>query len=108
MKNYVSPGRTLVVPAVAAAVASGDFVLQGTAFGVASHDAAIGEDLVLDCEGVYTLPKATGAITLGALVYWDATAENVTTTSTSNTLIGKAWSAQASGDGTVDVRLSQA
>ena len=43
-------------------------------------------------------PKASGAIALGVAVYWDATAGNVTATATSNTLLGHAIQAMASGD----------
>lgn len=45
-------------------------------------------------------PKAAGAIGVGAAVYWDATAGNVTTTSASNTAIGFAIEAMESGDTT--------
>jgi predicted RecA/RadA family phage recombinase len=49
-------------------------------------------------------PKATGeAWTLGAKLYWDASAGKFTTTSTSNTLCGRAGAAAASADTTGSV-----
>lgn len=105
MKNFVQKGDVVTL-AAPATVTSGSGVLVGKLFGVANTDAASGADVTVSLEGVYDLPKATGAITAGALVYWDNTAKNVTTTSTSNTLIGAAVVAAASGDATARVRLN--
>lgn len=105
MENYVQKGETITLTAPAA-VSSGDGVLVGKFFGVAVADAASGAEVEATLCGVFELPKATGAITQGALVYWDNTAKNVTTTSTSNTLIGAAVVAAASGDTTAIVRLN--
>lgn len=44
--------------------------------------------------------KATGAIAVGAKVYWDATNGNFTATSTANTLCGYALEAMDSADTT--------
>jgi predicted RecA/RadA family phage recombinase len=52
------------------------------------------------------MPKATGAINQGALVYWDATAGNVTTTSSGNKRAGKAAAAAASADASVQVLIN--
>lgn len=102
------------------AVASGKGYLIGAMFGVllsltrngqtvfSTAASAQGDVAVVALEGVFTLPKATGAITLGAKVYWDNTAKNITTTSASNTFCGYAWAAQASGDTTVQVKLQTA
>ena len=50
------------------------------------------------------VPKATGQTwTAGQNLYWDNTAKNFTTTSTSNTLVGIAANAQASGDTLADM-----
>ena len=56
--------------------------------------------------GVFSVPKASGAITQGALLYWDDTAENLTTTASGNTLVGVAAAAAASGDATVPLLLN--
>ena len=50
---------------------------------------------------------ASTAITAGANVYWDAGNEVATTTSSGNTLMGKAIAAAGDDDSTVRVRLSQ-
>ena len=72
-------GNALTLPS-SAIVASGAGVLVGTIFGVANNAAASGADVVLSVIGIFDLPKATGAISLGAVVYWDNTAKKVTTT----------------------------
>jgi len=105
MKNYVQDGDILTFTA-AANIASGDGVLQGSLFGVAATAAATGEDFAASIEGVFDLPKATGAITAGAKVYWNSTSGNVTTTATGNTLIGAATQAATSGAATARVRLN--
>lgn len=89
------------------AVAAGAGFLKGAVFAVAFADAANGATVVGHRNGVFTLAKATGqAWTVGALLYWDDTAKNVTTTSTSNTLIGFADVAAGSSDTTGDVFLT--
>ncbi|MET3892789.1 putative RecA/RadA family phage recombinase [Bosea sp. OAE506] len=105
MKNYVRDGDRIPLIAPAGGVVSGTGYLIGALFAVAVHSAAAGVEFTGQTEGVVTLPKATGAITQGALVYWDNAAKNVTTTSAGNTKIGYAAAAQLSGDATVNVRL---
>ncbi len=120
--NYVQHGERIEVTLGSGetAVASGKGYLIGGMFGVvvaltrngltvfSNQASAQGDVAVVALEGVYTLPKATGAITLGAKVYWDNTAKNITTTSSSNTFCGYAWTAQASGDTTVQVKIQTA
>lgn len=99
MKNYVQPGDIVTVTA-GANIASGAGVLTGKMFGVAMADIANGADGEVKTTGVFDLPKAASqAWTVGALVYWDNTAKNCTTTATSNTLIGAAVLAVGSGAG---------
>lgn len=105
MKNYVQAGDILDLIAPAGGVVSGGAYVHGQAFAIASATAAEGETYAGVIEGVVSLPKATGAITEGGLLYWDATAKNVTTTATSNKKIGYATAAQASGDASVNVKL---
>ena len=95
MKNFVQAGSNLTLPAPAA-IASGDLVIIGSLIGVAAGSAASGEDFDLVTAGVFDLPKATGAIGLGAAVYGDSTAKKVTTTASGNTLCGTAVKAAAS------------
>ncbi len=105
MRNFLFPGK--VVPVLAPYnLNSGDGALVGVIFGVASAPAAINTTVQLSRLGVFTLPKATGAITQGAALYWDNTNKNLTTTASGNTKVGAALTAQASGDATVQVILS--
>ena len=99
MKNYVQPGNTITLTAPYA-VASGDGLLVGSIFGVASGTAALGETVEAALTGVYDLKKvASQAWAAGDKVHWDNTAKEATKTTTSNTLIGVAVVAVAGGAG---------
>ncbi|MFN7609295.1 MAG: DUF2190 family protein [Ralstonia sp.] len=110
MKNHIQPGNTLDLIA-AGTLTGGAGLLVGATFGVIRHSAVSGQRYLLDLEGVFALPKAA-TITPGpgALLYWDDTAKNVTTTVGSNTKIGvhAGPAASAAGDATVPVRLNGA
>ncbi len=108
MKNFVQPGETVTVTAPYA-VNSGQGVLVGNLFGVASANALISTDVEIQTTGVFDLAKAASqAWTVGALIYWDNVARVCTTVVGSNVLIGKALLAVGSGAGetTGRVRLS--
>lgn len=108
MLNYVQPGDTLDLTAPAGGVISGQAALYGALFGVASVSALEGQKLAVQIEGVFTLPKATGAgLTEGQKVYWDDTAKKITGTASGNTLVGHAVEVAASAAVEVAVRLSQ-
>lgn len=99
MKNYVQPGNAITLTAPYA-VASGDGLLVGSIFGVASCTAALGETVEAALVGVFDLTKVgSQAWTAGAKVYWDNTNKRCTTVATDNTLIGMATEAVASGAG---------
>jgi predicted RecA/RadA family phage recombinase len=104
--NKVGDADVVTVTAPAA-VASGAGVLVGLLFGVAIHAAASGAPVAIMTEGVFRLPKASGAINEGVRVFWDNTNGNVTTTTTSNNCIG--WAVgpgnYASGATEILVRL---
>lgn len=122
MQNYIQEGDRMEVTLGSGETgfASGKGYLVGAMFGVitsltrngqtvfSTQASAQGDIAVLALEGVFTLPKATGAITLGAKLYWDNTAKNITTTASGNTFCGYAWTAQSSGDATVQVKLQTA
>lgn len=96
MKNYVNSGATVTLAAAAAAIKSGEGVLTGAMFGVAQHDAASGEEVTVVRFGQFELAKVSAqAWTLGAKLYWDGTANLVTTVVSGNTLIGCAGAAAA-------------
>lgn len=105
--NYF-PGAIvpLTVP-YSGGVTSGQGVLSGAIFGVALASAAQNERVDCAVVGVHTLPKASGAITEGARLFWDNSARNVTTTAGTNFHIGFALRAAAAGDTTVQVLLGR-
>ena len=110
MKNYVQPGNTITLTAPYA-VASGDGLLVGAIFGVASGAAALGEPVEAALVGVFDLTKVgSQAWTAGAKVYWDNTNKRCTIVATDNTAVGVATEAVASGAGDTigRVRLSGA
>lgn len=106
MKNYIKPGDNVTVPAPADVLA-GDVVLVGALLGVAQHDAASGDDVVLVRKGVFEVPKATGqAWTVGAKIYWHNTNGNFTTSSSGSVLAGFVEAAALSADATGRVLLT--
>jgi predicted RecA/RadA family phage recombinase len=106
VKNSIQDGEVLAL-AAPYAVSSGGGALIGAIFGVAVTTLASGDVGNFQLEGVYTLPKATGAAaTLGAKAYWNDTNKNVTATASTNTLIGVFVAAYASGDTSALVRLN--
>lgn len=76
--KYWQKGETLDYTA-AEAVKNGDIVNLNTRIGVAGNDIAAGETGAVHVEGVFEMPKAAGEITLGAVVYWDEAAQEITT-----------------------------
>lgn len=105
MRNHVQSGETLSLPAPSP-ILSGDGVLIGSIFGIAHGNASTGVNVDLETRGVFVLPKANGAITLGARLYWDNVAKNVTTAASGNTLIGAAVEPAAALALTATVRLN--
>ena len=90
MKTYIQPGHAVTL-AAPAAVLSGDGLLVGSLFGIATHDAASGAEVETQLTGVVDMAKAASqAWTVGAKVYWDNTAKVATITATGNVLIGAA------------------
>jgi predicted RecA/RadA family phage recombinase len=105
MASYVQ-GDCLLDYTPSAAVAAGDVVVLNDLVCVAPVAIAANKLGAVSVEGVWTLAKASGAIGQGALVYWDATNSNITTTSSGNKRAGKAAKAAASGDTTVQVLIN--
>jgi predicted RecA/RadA family phage recombinase len=106
MASYFQDGD-LIDYTPSSAVAAGDVVVLNDLVTVAPRPIAANALGAVAVEGVFTLPKASGAIGQGAIVYWDSTNSNITTTSTSNKRAGKAAAAAASGDATVKVLINQ-
>lgn len=104
MKNFVQNGDMLHT-VLADTVKGGDLVILQDTVGIAVTDGDGVNLNAVQTVGVFTLPKATGAIAQGKKAYWNATESNVTATATGNTLIGVAWDSAASADTTVNVKL---
>ena len=83
----------------------GDVVDLTTRIGVAG--AAIASDAAgpVQVTGVYRIPKATGAVTVGQALYWAKSAKNLTTTADSNTPAGWAVAPAGSEDPDVLVKI---
>ena len=106
MKNFKQTGDVLSVTAPYD-VASGAGCLVGKLFGIAATTAVSGAAVEIKTTGVFELPKTSAqAWTAGALIYWDDTAKECTTVTTSNTLIGHAIAVAANPSANGLVRLS--
>ena len=94
----------------AADVAAGAVVVQGELVGVAKLSISANKLGALAVKGVFDFPKATGvgtAIAAGANCYWNAGAQQATTTATGNKLIGKCFRTAVDADTTVRIRMLQ-
>lgn len=80
--TFWQPGKTLDYTATDA-VTNGEVVSLGTRIGVAGDNIAAGDTGALHMVGVFEMTKATGAVTMGAALYYDVTNENITTSATS-------------------------
>ena len=94
------------------AVSAGDVVVQGDLIGIAKLDIAASALGALAVDGVFDLPKASGAstaIAAGAKVYWDAgdSEAKEDAESGANKYLGKVVAAAGDDDTTVRVRLEQ-
>lgn len=88
-------------------IASGDFVpLTAFGGGVALVDIADDDTGSVALTGVWTLAKKTTEVfAQGCVLYWDATNEYLTTTSTDNTAVGGAFRSALAADTTAELRL---
>lgn len=98
-------------------VTAGDVIVLGSIVGIATQDIASGVKGALTIQGVFKVPKITGANAVGTLIYWDpagdpvgGTAGTGAATSTAGSLkqLGYVAVASLSADETVQVILSQA
>ena len=114
MKTYVQPGKVITwTNGTGSAVASGDVVVVGNIIGVAAVDIADGASGSVAIEGVYTVPKVSGAvIAQGESLTWDASAgafdDNAATPGTGDVTGPPAVAAEAAGNGVTsfDVKLT--
>lgn len=99
------------------AVTAGDVIVLGSIVAVAIDDIAANQKGSLQIDGIFKVPKITGAITVGSKIYWDpagtpvtgdASSGAATTTAGSLKVMGYAVLAAASGDSYVYVDLQRA
>lgn len=99
MKSFVQPGAVVTLTAPYA-VSSGDGLLVGAIFGIASGDAESGAEIETALTGVFDPKKtASQAWTQGQKIYWDDTNKEATTVVTGNIIIGVATEAVVGGAG---------
>ena len=110
--NYVSDGGVILYSNSGSAISSGDVVVVGEQIGVALVDIANGATGSVQIDGVFSLPKVSGAvIAQGESVIWDASAgafdDNAATPATGD-VSGCCVAVEAAGDGvnTIAVKLN--
>lgn len=95
MATYIQQGEFVDYTPSGSGVAAGDVIALGNDFfGVALRDIADGEKGALATGGIFEF-VSTGTVAAGALVFWDAENERVSTVSADNTYIGRASAAAA-------------
>lgn len=108
MAKYVQRGEVLnFANSTEAKIKAGDVVLLGGKVAIAATDIEVGAIGAVSVAGVFEFDKASGAVTIGAALYYDADNDNVTTTA-SGPFVGYAVEAKESADETVCVNLAQA
>lgn len=87
-------------------ISVGDVVVLTGRIGIATEDIAVGATENLDTEGVWKLAAETGvAWNQGDSLYWDATNQRLTKTSTNNTAAGWAWVSKSANDAVGYVKI---
>jgi len=106
MRTYIQEGEIVTLTAPYA-VASGDGLLVGLIFGVATAAAAISTPVEASTRGVFAITAVTAdTATVGAAAYWDNAAKKITTTVGSNTKVGVFLVAKGGTDTTATIRLN--
>lgn len=108
MKNYIQKGCVITAIAPTGGCVSGNLYRINSLIGVAATDAAEGEEVELQTEGVFSLAKTSAqAWTVGQAIYAIA-ATNVLTNvaGTGNYLVGVATAVAANPSSTGQVRLN--
>lgn len=106
MKNFIQTGDTIDA-LLAADATSGTPIVIGQLVGIPVASGVTGDTISVALKGVFELPKASGAITAGAKLYWHVANGNVTTTASGASFIGYAAAAYLSGDTEANVLLAR-
>lgn len=109
MRNYVQPGDTITLTAPAGGVTSGQGVLKGRLFVVATDDAEEGEPFEGMTYGVFDFPKAAVAFSEGDPAFWDAAGSRVVKEDDegANTQVGYVVRDHLAGEAEARVKLLQ-
>jgi len=112
MKNYIAPGTRIDFTLTAAATSGVPFAVGTGLLGVPSVSGEIGDTIAVAVEGVFEVPKVSGAdITQGEQVLWDESVDAVdddqATPATGDFLCGYAWADAGVGTTTVLVRINK-
>ena len=106
MKTFIQNGNVISVIAPAGGVTSGQGLLVGSLFGIATYDALEGEYTEIAAAGVFNLNKdAAAVISQGDRVAWDDTAREIALPGVGLYPVGIATMAAGDGTTTVTVRL---
>jgi predicted RecA/RadA family phage recombinase len=82
MADYVSDDCS-VSYTTTGALAAGAVVMMGDLIGVANRPIAANGTGTVDIDGIHSMPKGTGEITQGAIVYWNHVDSVITTSANS-------------------------
>lgn len=108
MKNLISTGMTLTHTNGGTAQLSGTGFLVADMVGYWLADVAANAVGVLQMEGVIEAAcKTTDTPAVGARLYWDDTAKELTTTVGANTFAGRCWLTKTSGPAVVHIALGR-
>lgn len=104
MRNFIQEGKalTLIAPYD---LESGDGLLVGSLFGVATGKALNGTEVEAKLCGVYSLKKDVSVPVQGGKAYWDNTAKKITSTVATNAHVGYYAKSALTGDAEVAVKL---
>lgn len=110
MKNAVQPGKLITWTNGGTAVASGDVVVIGNILGVAAVDIANGASGEVAVDGVFTVPKVSGAvIAQGESLSWDVSAgafdDNAAVAGTGDVTGPPAVAFEAAGNGVTELAV---
>lgn len=105
MQNRIQDGVMLNYAAKTGEVISGgDLVEFEACVGVAATDIFTGETGAVAVEGVFDLPKASGAVAQGDALFLDSSGK--LTKTSGDTYVGVAWEAAAASAETVPCRIN--
>jgi predicted RecA/RadA family phage recombinase len=105
--NFKQSGEVLTLTAPTGGVVSGEGVSFNDLFVVPLTTAAVGVDFAGQTVGVWSLAKkAADAMAIGDEVFWDASSDHVTSTSTGMLMIGYCVATAATSATSIDVRLA--